>query len=91
MNSAANISTSGLIIESVTREVRVSLQAFVRIDGRRYEFTRSSLCSRLEVYDFPRSWSGTPRFLGYVPAEQVAKVDTLVRAYEHRQRAALTD
>lgn len=38
------------------------------IDGARYQFSAFK-GGRFEVYDYPKSWKGSPRFVGYLPKE----------------------
>lgn len=38
------------------------------IDGLRYQFSAFK-GGAFEVYDYPKSWKGSPRFVGYLPKE----------------------
>ena len=40
------------------------------VKGRKFEFVRLDQTSEVEAYDFPKSWDGLPRFIGYLPSDQ---------------------
>ena len=63
-------------ITSVTRTATLT-QAYVTIDGKRFEYT-SHKGGAWEVYDFPKSYKGVPRFVGYLPEHTGAKFATLL-------------
>lgn len=48
----------------------------VLVQGRRFEFARYQ-GGAWEVYDHPKAWKGTPRFVGNLPTETGAKLMAL--------------
>jgi len=42
---------------------------FASVSGREFEFVRLTETSEVEAYDYPKSWHGTPRFVGYLPSD----------------------
>lgn len=48
-----------------TTRTRPNVRAFARIGRCRFEFVRLDAGARVEVYDYPRSWGGVARFVGY--------------------------
>jgi hypothetical protein len=55
------------------------LRVFVVLeDGNRFEFTHHARGKGVEVYDHPKRWGGIPRFVGYLPEEQVTKLREIV-------------
>lgn len=53
-------------IQSVKKTVAI-LTVLAVVDGVSFEYT-SFQGGAFEVYDFPRAWKGTPRFVGHLPA-----------------------
>jgi len=45
--------------------------------GAHLEFTRFLRDGKIEVYDYPKTWNGTPRFIGYLPDDAAAKLETI--------------
>lgn len=63
---------------------RPNARIFAIVNGRRFEFVRLDSPATdaphvVEAYDFPRSWEGLPRFVGYLPSEAGAKLIALAR------------
>lgn len=75
------------------RESTSRVNVFVDVDGRRFEFA-AYMGGDVEVYDFPPSWRGAPRFVGYLPKSTGGKLFALLvregrlrtddRGYFHR-------
>jgi hypothetical protein len=60
---------------------RPAARIFATVSGREYEFVRLDRDSAIEAYDHPKAWGGIPRFVGYLPAVQAAKLlDVATRA-----------
>lgn len=75
------------VIEEVLhtpRSGRPWRRVFARIGGRRFEFTIYLYGDKLEVYDYPRSWNGLARFLGYAPDGAREMLDAIVQRHEGR-------
>lgn len=53
-------------------------RVFAKVGGKRYEFT-SFRNGPVEVYDFPRSWRGLARHVGYMSNETAAKLRIVLR------------
>lgn len=64
-------------ITSVKRTAALT-SALVTIDGKRFEYT-SHKGGAWEVYDYPKSYNGVPRFVGYLPEHTGNKFATLLR------------
>lgn len=56
----------------------IHLRAYATIGGRDFEFTKYLPSSMFEAYDFPKSWNGIPRFLGYLTEEQGTKLMSVI-------------
>jgi len=56
----------------------IHLRAYATIGGKKYEFTKYLPSSNFEAYDFPKSWNGIPRFIGYLTEEQGSKLMTVI-------------
>jgi hypothetical protein len=59
------------------------LQILAVIGRKKFEFT-SFRNGTMEVYDFPRSWNGTPRFVGTLPSETEEHLRVMARAQDVR-------
>ena len=78
-------SDGALVLESVyfahpvKSRPRPHARAFARVGARRFEFVRLDPGGAVEVYDFPRTWGGVARFLGYAPEATGEKLVELAR------------
>jgi hypothetical protein len=63
-------------ILDATKNGRIT-QIHVMVDGVKLEYTRFR-GGPWEVYDFPRSYRGVPRFVGHLPAETGEKLDVIL-------------
>lgn len=68
-------------IEEITYSEKL-VRVFAVCGGKRYEFT-SFRSGPVEVYDFPRSWRGVSRQVGYLSADTAAKLRTVLQRDEH--------
>lgn len=57
---------------------RLAFHCHATIGGVHYEFARLH-GGKLEVYDYPKSWGGVSRFVGYATDEHAAKIESIAR------------
>ena len=84
MNNAATTNVlPSFDVESVeiNPSGRLALRVFALVNGNRFEFARLSSGSQVEVYDFPASWDGVARFVGYASTVQGEMVETVARKW----------
>jgi len=62
-----NANVAGFRIQEVV-ETPDLVMVDATIDGARYQFAAHK-GGAFEVYDYPKSWKGVPRFVGYLPKE----------------------
>ena len=78
MRPMTNVADIGMRIQNVT-ETRDLVTVDATIDGKRYQFAAFK-GGAFEVYDYPKTWRGLPRFVGYLPKEtSTALFDGLCR------------
>lgn len=62
-----NANVAGMRIQEITETPDLVL-VDATIDGARYQFAAHK-GGAFEVYDYPKSWKGLARFVGYLPKE----------------------
>ncbi len=89
MSAARKLRAEGLVIERVAGARREGIlgiywartvNVYATIDGARFEFARFA-GGAWEVYDHPKAWAGSPRFVGYMSPEHGAKLLALVERH----------
>lgn len=67
-------------ITSIKRRVGF-LQILATINGAAFEFV-SRNAEEFEVYDYPKTWRGVPRYVGAMNDETSAKLRKIAREHE---------
>lgn len=70
-----NANVAGMRIQEVV-ETPDLVRVDATIDGVRFQFAAYK-GGAFEVYDYPKSWKGVPRFVGYLPKETSTYPETL--------------
>ncbi len=75
MKTTAN---TGLAILSTVGGDTNAFEVRATCDGKRFDFV-SFRQGAFEVYDYPRSWKGLPRFVGYMSPDQGIKLRNVLQ------------
>ena len=68
----------------------VKVRVWGSVGRKRFEFAWLGEGHQVEVYDHPKSWEGSPRFVGHMPLESGAKLLTMARGALVRVTGAAT-